>query len=167
MPRNAAEGLIAMPSGGARTRSGPAPDPNALRRDRDAGEWVTLPAEGRTTDPPMWPLVNPSGRELALWRLLWEKPQAVQWERNGQELEVALYVRNLTVVEQPGSPVNAGTLLRQQSESLGLTTLGLRANRWRIGGTSAAAPAGSKDAAAPKRSSARSRLTVVPHGDVA
>lgn len=152
-----------MPTGGARTRSGPPPNPNALSRERDAGEWVTLPAEGRPGDPPAWPLTDPTDRELEFWRLLWAKPQAVMWERQGQELEVALYVRNLVLVERPGSTVAAGTLLRQQSEPLGLTTPGLQRNRWRIGrGDQAAAAANEAPTEkTPARRSSRGRLTVV------
>lgn len=121
-----------MPSGGARVRSGPAPDPNALRRERDQGEWTTLPAEGRLTEPPEWPLSGQSPRERELWRRLWCMPQALMWERYGQELEVALYVRQLEKFERPRSPIILGTLVRQMADSLGLTTPGLRANRWRI-----------------------------------
>lgn len=54
-----------VPRGGARVNSGPAPDPNALRRDRpsDAAGWTTLPAEGRRradgkpSASPRWPLL--------------------------------------------------------------------------------------------------------------
>lgn len=49
-----------MTSGGARARSGPAPDPNALRRTRDAKEWIKLKREGRGDVPaPEWPLEPP------------------------------------------------------------------------------------------------------------
>src|SRR4051812_39540905 len=110
-----------MASGGARARSGPAPDPNALRRDRDQGEWTLLPFEGRGELPaPGWPLTESSAREWELWSSLWCKPQAVAWERLGQELEVAMLVRNIAEVEKPGAPVNLGTLVRQQMDSLGL-----------------------------------------------
>ena len=79
-----------MSSGGARARSGPPPDPNALRRDRpsDRDGWVTLPAEGRQGDAPEWPLVGQSDREAELWAAEWRRPQAVQWELTGAELEV-------------------------------------------------------------------------------
>jgi hypothetical protein len=112
---------------------GPAPDPNALRRDRpsDQGEWTLLPTEGRA-EVPGWPLVLVSAREAALWALLWDRPQALMWARNGQELEVALFVRRLAEAEAPGAPVTLSTLVRQMGDSLGLTTPGLRANRWRI-----------------------------------
>lgn len=44
--------------GGARFNSGPAPDPNALRRDRkkDQDGWTSLPAEGWKGRVPVWPL---------------------------------------------------------------------------------------------------------------
>ena len=121
-----------MPKGGARTRSGPAPDPDALRRERDAGEWSILPAEGRQGATPDWPLTEQTDREDQLWEQLWEKPQALMWERYGQDLEVALYVRRLSEAEKPDAFVGLSTLVRQMSDSLGLTTPGMRANRWRI-----------------------------------
>lgn len=145
-----------MASGGARSRSGPPPDPNALRRDRkDDGEWLTLPAGGRDGEPPEWPLTTFTGekkvkkaggrsdddasvfvvdheRELELWRSLWAKPQAVAWEKLGLEYEVGLLVRRMSEAEQPGSHTSTGTLVRQMMDSLGLTTPGLRSNRWRL-----------------------------------
>lgn len=150
-----------MAKGGARARSGPAPDPNALRRERDAGEWTILPAEGRQGALPNWPLTELSVREAELWSELWRKPQALMWERYGQELEVALYARRLAEAEEPGSFVNLSTLVRQMSDSLGLTTPGMRANRWRITAEEAPRPAVSSRRA-PARQSARSRLKVVP-----
>lgn len=121
-----------MPKGGARNRSGPAPDPSALRRERDAGEWTILPAEGRIGATPEWPLEGQTDREGSLWDLLWRKPQALMWERYGQELEVALYVRRLAEAEELEAKVTLNTLVRQMADSLGLTTPGMRANRWRI-----------------------------------
>jgi hypothetical protein len=121
-----------MPKGGARTRSGPAPDPTALRRDRDAGEWTILPAEGRQGATPDWPLTVQAEREEDLWEDLWAKPQALVWERYGQEVEVALYVRRLVEAEERGAAAVLTTLVRQMADSLGLTTPGMRANRWRI-----------------------------------
>lgn len=143
-----------MPKGGARTRSGPPPDPNAL--SRDSSDWVVLPAAGRTGKPPTWPLPDQDDRETELWLQLWAKPQAVVWELQGQELEVALYVRRLAEAEQRASSVNLSTLVRQMSDSLGITTPGMRANRWRIG-----APEQAKPRPAPTQRSARSRFKVV------
>lgn len=120
-----------MPAGGARARSGPPPDPNSLRARE--GEWVTLPATGRVGAPPAWPLTAQSERESVLWADLWSMPQAIMWERERQFSVVALYVRRLTEAEQPGSPVAVSTLVRQLADSLGLTTPGMRSNRWIIG----------------------------------
>ena len=154
-----------MGSGGARARSGPAPDPNALRRDRDQGEWTVLPFEGRgSAVAPSWPLTGGTERELHLWAELWTKPQAVAWERLGQFIEVAMLVRNLAQAENPGSPVNLGTLVRQQMDSLGLTTPGLRANRWRIARDEVAAK---RTDAVPARTAGRSskdRLKAIAGG---
>jgi hypothetical protein len=153
-----------MPKGGARTRSGPAPDPNALRRERDAGEWTVLPAEGREGAIPAWPLTGQSIREDELWERLWRMPQALMWERFGQELEVGLYVRRLAAAEEPDATVALGTLVRQMSDSLGLSTPGMRANRWRIDRPDDAPERVSPSAPVAAPNSARSRLRAVPGG---
>jgi hypothetical protein len=154
-----------MPKGGARTRSGPAPDPTALRRERDAGEWTILPAEGREGATPDWPFEEQSVREAVLWERLWEKPQGLMWERYGQEIEVALYARRLAEAEKPESAVVLSTLVRQMADSLGLTTPGMRGNRWRIDRVSeedetVAGPS----APVVEAASARARLRAVPGG---
>lgn len=152
-----------MAKGGARARSGPAPDPTALRRDRDAGEWTVLPAEGRQGAMPEWPLTDQTIRESELWERLWKTPQAFMWERYGQELEVALYVRRLSEAEMLESRVTLSTLVKQMADSLGLTTPGMRANRWRIdrGDEALASATTPEDSTASRRSSARSRLKVI------
>lgn len=153
-----------MPKGGARSRSGPAPDPEALRRERDAGEWTILPAEGRQGATPDWPLLGQSDRETELWDRLWKMPQALMWERYDQELEVALYVRRLAEAELPDSAVNLSTLVRQMADSLGLTSPGMRANRWRIDRPAEedGSPSGPTLTIAP--TSARARLRAMPSG---
>lgn len=152
-----------MPKGGARTRSGPPPDPNALRRARDASEWTVLPAAGREGPPPEWPLPTSSRRERDVWAELWTRPQAVVWERQRQHHEVALYVRRLVEAEARGAVVALSTLVRQMADALGLTVPGLRANRWRIEEVEAAAAcrAGQRP---PARQRARDRLRVVADG---
>lgn len=122
-----------MAKGGARARSGPPPDPNALRRDRPSdGEWVSLPAEGRDGPPPEWPLEQQTDREAVLWELFWSLPQAVMWERHRQEHFVALYVRRAAEAERRDAPTALTTLVKQMSEDLGISTGGLHRNRWRI-----------------------------------
>lgn len=151
-----------MPKGGARSRSGPAPDPNALRRDRsdDAG-WVTLPAEGRDGPPPGWPLAEATLRELELWAGEWCRPQAVEWERQGQQVEVAMFVRSLVDAESHRATAASRTLVRQQMDSLGISEPGRRSNRWLIGDPEV------PPEARPQRSSSKSRLKVVEDVDTA
>ena len=124
-----------MPSGGARVKSGPPPDPNALRRERvaDRSEWVTLPAEGRVGPTPPWPMSRPTQRESAMWERLWTLPQAVMWEKLNRADEVAMYVRRYMVAEKREATAASFTAVRQSADSLGLTTPGMRANRWKIG----------------------------------
>lgn len=153
-----------MGKGGARVRSGPPPDPTALRRERDEGAWTVLPAEGRAGDPPRWPLLGQVDREAELWADLWRRPQALMWERHQLDYEVALYVRNLAMAELPGSPVNLSTLLRQQGDSLGLTMAGMLAHKWRVERDDQAAPVKPAAGGTARRASARNRLTVVPGG---
>lgn len=117
---------------GGHARSGPAPDPNALRRDRDSGEWVSLPASGRVGEPPEWPLPDELHGEAMLWEREWRRPQAVMWERNGQQLEVALFVRSIVVSEGPKASAADRNVVQRKMNDLGLTVPGLRANRWRI-----------------------------------
>ncbi len=156
-----------MASGGARALSGPAPDPNALRRDRDGGSWVKLPAAGRVGDPPVWPLNGFTDREKFFWSMLWKTPQATEWEKAGIELEVALHARALAVAEKPKAPIAAFTLVRQQMEALGLTLPGMSRLRWKIVAVPALSAVPDEKPAAtvtPIRKSARDRMTVMGDG---
>lgn len=111
-----------MPSGGARHRSGPAPSDNS--------DWTPIPNKPCELTPPPFPLPDPTERELYLWRELWEKPQATMWHKQNQTYEVALYTRRFVEVEKHDSSVTLNTLVRQMADSLGITTPGLRSNRW-------------------------------------
>ena len=81
---------------------------------------------------PKWPLSKASKRETELWTAEWRRPQAVMWEHNGQEIEVALYVRALVAAEKRDARTNARTLVRQFQEGLGLSIPGLHRNHWKI-----------------------------------
>lgn len=153
-----------MAKGGARTRSGPPPDPNALRRDRksDAAGWLTLPSEGRPGDPPAWPFLDQSEREVDVWASLWCKPQAVAWESFGLTDQVALYCRRWCEAEVSMSSTALSTLVRQLADALGLTMPGMNSLRWKIAADETAAARETKAPA--RRSSSRDRLTVV-NGD--
>jgi hypothetical protein len=85
-----------MPSGG-HARSGPAPDPNSGVSLRKGEVWTTLPLEGRgkRARAPKWPFEVQSEFESAVWMMLWKKPQAVMWERQGLTFQVAAYARTL------------------------------------------------------------------------
>lgn len=147
-----------MTSGGARARSGPPPDRDALRRDRDGSEWTPLDAGPQTDLAPDWPLSKPfTIREKAVWAREWARPQAVMWRRLGLADEVAAYVRTLCRFEGRKSRTGDGTLMRQLAEDLGISISGLARNRWIIGtNTPAAAPAAARTETGP---SARERLS--------
>ncbi|HET7128920.1 MAG TPA: hypothetical protein VFJ93_07590 [Gaiellaceae bacterium] len=113
---------------------GPAPDPNALRRERkdDKSTWTTLPAEGRTGDVPPWPLGDHTKSELAQWEREWKRPQAVMWERDHQEEEVALYVRTLRRVTSAEADAPMLSAFMRMQNNLGLSQPGMMRLRWRI-----------------------------------
>lgn len=150
-----------MASGGARSRSGPPPDPNALRRDRkDDADWLTLPAGVREDEPPEWPLAGCTAREAELWAKMWAKPQGHAWEKLGLEFEVGLMVRRMAEAELPASHTSTGTLVRQMMDSLGLTVPGMRSNRWKLADDELAEK---REETAPAGSS-RDRFRVVTDG---
>lgn len=157
-----------MPSGGARSRSGPARDPLALRRDRkdDAASWVDLPAEGRRAPAPEWPLTEPTDREMVMWERFWRKPQALIWERDGQLEYVAIFVRQLIEAEGEKASAENRKTVRMMFADLYLTSDSMTRAHIRIAADEVAekreAPKG------PVRQSARDRLQVVkvePGGD--
>lgn len=113
-----------MPKGGARSRSGPAPDPNALRRDRksDAAGWLELPTEGRTDPAPEWPAPTKTGREAELWAEMWATPQALVWERDGLRHYVAMFVRLLAEAEVEKASAENRKTVRMMYADLYLTS---------------------------------------------
>jgi hypothetical protein len=169
-----------MTSGGARARSGPPADPNALRRDRaDDKAWVTLPVEP-VEEVPTFPLskllvydvyfadkvrvkeINENSTEarweaeLELWADLWSKPQAHMWVSLALKWQVAAYVR--AYIESVGPDSNAGlktAVLRMEAE-LGLSTVGMGQLRWKFAADELAERRDEPDE--PARSSARDRM---------
>lgn len=121
-----------MSRGGSRPNSGPAPEPDALRRERDFAGWVKLPAGGRVGDPPEWTLDGIVPRERELWEELWRRPQAVMWEKHRRQLEVALYVRSFVEAEKPGATAAMRNLVVRMQGELQLTEDSLRKARWII-----------------------------------
>lgn len=154
-----------MPSGGARARSGPPPDPNALRRDRkdDAG-WVTLPAEGFTGDVPAFPIPGALGTETNLWATLWRKPQGVMWAKLGMEFEVAAYVRAFLESVEPEASAGLKTAVLRMAAELGLSLPGMHSLRWKFSDDELGAKRTEQQASAPKKKTARDRLRAINGG---
>lgn len=111
----------------------------------------------------MWPLQGSSRRELELWAREWRRPQALMWERNGQELEVALYVRSVAKAEMLDASVALGTLVRQMQEALGVSVPGMHRNRWLIVADEVT-PRREQPAGQARQPSARDRLKAVNGG---
>lgn len=112
---------------------GPAPKPDAQRRRRNATVSMTrLPSEGRTGDPPDWPLATTAAYDEQTWRELWSTPQAVAWERLGVGTVrvVARYVVLLAEADV-GEP-KAAAEVRQIEDRLGLSPMAMLRLRWEI-----------------------------------
>ncbi len=148
-----------MPSGGARSRSGPPRQRGALRRGAMGDDLMHLDPRGRQGDPPPWPLSRAVKFELDTWAREWSRPQAIAWERSGWEIQVALYVRTLRMASSPKASAGTTTNLLRQMENLGLTEAGMARNRWAI----APAPASSAPAR-PAGSTAKDRLRSIQGG---
>lgn len=157
-----------MARGGARANSGPPPDPTAIRRDRpsDQATWVVLP-EPRQGPPPPWPLTESTKREDAMWVRLWGTRQAVLWEANGWQDEVALYVRNFCKASELDGSNDARTLALRQMEGLGLSGAGLARLHWRLTPLDELAPRKGARSSDARRASAKARYTVIEGGPAA
>lgn len=71
--------MIPVTSGGARPRSGTAPDPNSARSDRKGLKFHTLPSEGYDGEIPKFPRPVLFGSEVTYWNAVWRTPQAALW----------------------------------------------------------------------------------------
>src|SRR3954471_15943064 len=118
----------------------PAPDPNVLRRDRtDDQTWTTLAERAPDAEVPKFPLDNPTPRELHWWADAFQRPQATEWIKRGEELTVALFCRVLAQAEAPNAPVTIHRPRKQLRDELGLSVDGLRRRRWLMPGEKNAA----------------------------
>lgn len=68
--------------------------------------------------------------EKALWRQLWKTPQAVQWELQKWDREVAQYVRHKAAAELGSMDDSKEARLR--ADALGLSPKGMRSLMWVI-----------------------------------
>ena len=151
-------------SGGARVRSGPAADPNALRRQKDGKEWVKLPAAGRQGEPPEWPdeVISPTQEEITLWNRVWTSPQAIIWEADQVNDTVALYCRVYLEAMAPRASALARTFAKQMMGELYLTGPALASGRYVIEQTAEAKAIDAAVEQGEARKSARQRMKVVP-----
>ena len=120
-----------MASGGARARSGPAPDPDSYRSQ--SRDWIDLPVEGFRGDVPEFPLADALGVEVELWGELWRKPQAHAWAALGLKYQVAAYVRAFLESVEAGAVSGLKTAVLRMEAELGLSIAGMKQNLWRIG----------------------------------
>lgn len=145
----------AMTSGGARARSGPPADPNALRRDRkDDKAWVDLPVSPVEVVPD-FPLVDSNDVERSLWAELWQKPQGHMWAALGLKWQVAAYVRAFSESVLPEASAGLKTAVLRMEAELGLSTVGMGQLRWTIATDELAEH---RDEVKPSRQSSRDRL---------
>ena len=128
-----------MSRGGARVRSGPAPDPSSGRSEKRKYLLTALPVDGYSGPVPKFPLpadgdVKRAAREKALWRDAWRSPQACAWSMEAWRTRiVAQYCRVTAVVElDPSASAALVAQLHRFRDQLGLTPAGLRDNGWRI-----------------------------------
>lgn len=147
--------------GGARTRSGPMPDPTSERSDlRGLGaDIVPLSSKGYHYKPKAFPLSEWvvfdvwkdedgihkerneaatdawNSRERALWRDLWKLPQAIAWHMPKYRYlfnTVALYCRQFVLCETADAKAADRATLARYADTIGLTPQGLRLNGWTI-----------------------------------
>jgi len=122
-----------MPSGGARNRSGPAPDPNSQTSERKGLTYRLLPREGFAGKPPRFPLPAATARERLVWRNLWKTPQAAMWNiEPWRHYTVAQYCRWSVRAEDPDAPAAVLGGVMRLSDQIGLSPAGLRENGWRL-----------------------------------
>jgi hypothetical protein len=146
-----------MGRGGARNRSGPAPDPKSGRSDRRNYKLSALPATGFDGDAPPFPLPKVKvyieyfvekerkrefdeastelrhERELELWGAAWRTPQACAWSMESWRwLSVAMWVRTFVLCESSDATAADKNSLHRFADQIGLTPAGLKENGWQI-----------------------------------
>lgn len=165
-------------SGGARTQSGPAPDPKSARSISRGFTLRTLPPEGYTGAIPEFPLPAAGGtepppnmpldtfiaqqaryedihaREIEVWERLWRTPQAEIWAKHEWIWPtIGHYARIEVRCEDPEAKPTLFAHRNRLGDQIGLTPAGLRQLGWEIGSDSQTDP----DVAGTKREKPRSK----------
>lgn len=179
-----------MPSGGARSRSGPPVDPKSERSEIRGVVFSALPLEPYDGPVPKFPLpaykvlqeeTDADGRkhrvfdaagtkafatrERALWAWAWSQSQAWAWAQPGERWRlhsIAMWVRVETLCERFEATAADKNSLKGFAAEIGLTQAGMAANRWQI------APPATAEVprpAQPRGAGVRSRFTVVKSDD--
>lgn len=122
-----------MPSGGARARSGPPPDPDSLKSARRGLTFTALPAEGFDGEAPDFPLPDVTFHERSLWLWAWKQPQAAAWAKEPWRWpNVALWVRTFVKCAAEDAKAAEVNSLHRLADEIGMTTAGLKLNGWKI-----------------------------------
>lgn len=157
------EGVMDMPRGGARNRSGPQKDENSLKSAIIGYSLTALPALGYDGEAPEWPLEIQTAREANVWEEAWATPQACAWiSQPWRWRTVALWVRWSVRMEDPEASAALGNVVVRFADQIGMTPAGLKENGWKIATDEVATKWADKPAA--PSSSARDRLKLVPRG---
>ena len=159
-----AVGVVAHSHGGARNRSGPAPQEGSGRSDRRGYSLTALPAEGYTGEAPEFPLPDPSDRELEVWEQAWRTPQACAWSMPSESWRirtVALWVRTSVRCEDRDAPASILAQVHRLADQIGMTTAGLAEMGWKVAVDEVAAKAAEHTSAPSKPKSSRDRLKAV------
>ena len=163
-----------MSKGGARNRSGPAPDPASGRSDRRGVKLTALPSEGYRGEIPAWPLPKRSAyivgrdeggkpvrqydsdeteaiaeRELTLWGWAWRTPQAAAWAMPSESWRlhtVAMWVRTFVLCESSEATAADKGSLHRFADQIGLSPAGLKESGWAIAVDEVAARAADRPA---------------------
>lgn len=153
-----------MASGGARSHSGPPPDPESRTSERRGYTLTALPNEGYAGEAPDVAdhLIAPTPRHEKVWADLWTTPQACAWSVERWRIPVvADLVKYIVRLDDPEAPASFATSVRQLRDDLGLSSQGLRLNGWAIAVDEVAKKAAEKSSPSTPRSSSRSRMQSV------
>lgn len=137
---------------------GPPPKPGAIRRNQSTFDWVLLPREGRTDDPPELPSWRSwHAATIEAWRSWWKTPQATKWDPSGRSLWRWAYLFDRMVTD-PDAPVTVHTQMTALEDRHGFSEKAMLNLRWRlapdeVGEKRAENAAAASSAAAVKRAS--------------
>ena len=129
---------------GVHVSSNADPEDNVVEESASIDDVRYLPAEGYNGNPPKFPLPVAIAfenekvrdyfrkRELAIWRDWWKSPQANAWvDEPWRWHTIALAARHFVACEIT-SKASDRALLHRFLSDIGLTSLGLKSNGWKI-----------------------------------